>query len=139
MTLYRYGGIAWLWRAFIACGLLVGATLLVSVGRSAPIVAAALALPLVAPAVFFGLTVAVRIDADDSSLRVATLLGWRRHIARSRVSRARVYDTAEGYAGSFHAPRAWVSIRGALPVYVDLLGDTPHRSALDAALRLPRR
>ncbi|MEZ4425838.1 MAG: hypothetical protein R3E98_20755 [Gemmatimonadota bacterium] len=137
-TLYRYGALAWVWRAFLLGGL-GGVVLLVGLalrsGASWPLgVAVPLALPLVLAGV-----VAVRIDRqEDGRLAVTTLSGWRRRIARERLGRPRVRRSAQGTLTRFDAPRAWIPVRGGLPLYVDLLADIPDRTALRDALRLPR-
>ncbi len=72
-----------------------------------------------APALFFGMTLAVRVDCmGEDDLRVSTLLFWRRQICRRELAYQDEY-------GIIYAPRVWVSVRGRLPIYFDLLGKFP--------------
>ena len=127
MTLYRYGPIAWFWRAIIALGLLAGMAC-IAAGVVVP------AIPIVVPALFFGLVVVVRVDRIGDALDVRTLL-WRRYVPRARLGSARRREYAQSEAGPIHAPRLWVPVRGGLPLYFDLLASIPDRGAFEAALR----
>ncbi|MBL8987214.1 MAG: hypothetical protein JNJ80_13150 [Gemmatimonadetes bacterium] len=93
-------------------------------------------LPLWAPGLFFGLVVVVAIDRlDGDRISAESLLFWWRSLPRERLGPGKVYLYARGRVGRrWYAPRAWVRVRGSLPLYVDLLGQIPNRKALAAAL-----
>lgn len=136
MTLYRYGWTAWIWRPLL---LLIGGGLL-----QAPFMlegslgAALLALTLLAPALYFGLTVAVKIERQPGDhLRVCTLIGWRRRIHRESLGEPRLRLKYQTRQGALPAPAVWVPVRGGLPFHVDLLGEIPDRDALRQVLRIP--
>jgi hypothetical protein len=138
-VIYRYGPIAWVWRVLIAFAFASGALLLfLGVrfgGWSLPLIA----LPLVAPAAFFGFALAVRIDrVGDTHLRVQNLLFWPRRIAVDVLGSPKVRRVYHGRHGPMRAPAAWIPVRGRLPVYVDLLGDIADRQAFIDVLHVPK-
>ena len=135
MTLYEYGPAAWLWRLAIAVFLTL-ASVFLFVGLFNPFLLLG-ALALIAPAIFFGLTVVVRCDRwEEDGLDVRTLLFVRRRIPRDRLGVPRVRRTYQSLHGNLSAPRVWVPVRGELPIYFDLLGRMPDRQALLAALKI---
>jgi hypothetical protein len=151
--LYRYGALAWVWRAMGAGALLAAVACVGFVVRTGELWFLVLALPLVLPVVVLFPMVATRIELDSGTtppsetggpasqagahLSVATLAGFTRRIARSEVKGYRFRDTAASEAGDVHAPRAWVLVRGGWPIYVDLFADIPDKKAFGAALGLP--
>jgi len=136
MVLYRYGAMAWVWRVLIGLGLAAGAFLTAAGVRLGSPVLILVGLPLWAPGLFFGLVVVVAIDRlDGHRISAESLLFWRRVLPRERLGPGKVFLYARGRVGRrWYAPRAWVGVRGRLPVYVDLLGQVPDRKALAAAL-----
>lgn len=139
-TLYRYGPLAWLWRVLGALGLGAGAFCLVAAVRSGAPELAAVALPLALPVVALFPLVATSIaleparDGAQPTLRVATLAGWRRRIPVARLAGMRRRSTAYSEGAAVHAPRAWILVRGGLPVYVDLLARIPDPRRFAAVL-----
>lgn len=138
MTIYRYGRAAWVWRVLIAFGLVTGGILTAVAVRDRALSPLLVALPLLAPSLYFGHVMAVRIDIDGAVLRVWTLFFWRRAITLDRIRPAPVRTHAQGYAGPIYAPRAFVPVRGGLAIYVDLLATIPDTRRFHDALRLPR-
>lgn len=136
MVLYRYGAMAWVWRVLIGLGLAAGAFLTAAGVRLGSPVLILVGLPLWVPGLFFGLVVVVAIDRlDGDRISAQSLLFWRRTLPRERLGPGKVYLYARGRVGRrWYAPRAWVGVRGSLPIYVDLLGQVPDRRALAAAL-----
>jgi hypothetical protein len=133
-TIYRYGLLAWLWRGMIALLLAAVGGLLLADGIRAIIYAVI----LLAPALFFGLTVATRVDRiGDGQVCVWTLIFWRRRIPHKKFGTSKMRRVYRGKAASLQAPAAWVTVRGSLPVYLDLLGDIPDRPLLNSTFRLP--
>jgi hypothetical protein len=137
VTLYRYGIIAWVWRVVIL-GALLGGGAAIAIG--AQLMSGALVAfgsVLVAPALFFGAVLAVDVQLESpDSLRVQTLIFWRRRVSRPDLGAPRVKTTAAGTTGPIHAPRAWIPVRGTLPIYFDLLGTIPDRRAFGAMFGL---
>ena len=138
MTIYQYGWAAWVWRVLIAFGLAAGGALVAVALRDRALESLLTALPLLAPSLYFGYVLAVRIDVDGPVLRVWTLIFWRRTIALERIRPGRVSTHAQGYSGPIHAPRAFVPVRRGLAIYVDLLATIPDKRRFHDALRLPR-
>lgn len=137
-TVYRYGRAAWVWRGLIGLAVAL-AVPLVAVGlRDGVATTLLVALPLLAPSVFFAGVLAVRIDEVGDHLHVQTLGGWTRRLPARDVGPGRVRDVAQGDAGPIAAPRAFVRVRGGLPIYVDLLAEIPDRPRLVRLLRLGR-
>lgn len=139
-SIYRYGAIAWIWRILLA-GALCGAAGLLGLGIhfGTPIFFL-LALILAGPSLFFGGAVATQIDlTDDGRLRVETLIFWRRHLTSEQIGRTRLRKRYETETGSIYAPAVWVRVRGGWPIYLDLLGHIPDRSALAKTFRVPLR
>lgn len=138
MTIYRYGPLAWFWRVLIAVALIIGATSLLFGVRLGEPLMLVVAIVLLAPGLFFGAVVAVRVDRlDDGQVRVWTLLFWRRHAHPKQLVAARLRESYEGRSGPMYAPRLWVRVRGRLPIYLDLLATIPDRRAFAAVFRVP--
>jgi len=125
-TIYRYGWLAWIWRVGISL-FLIGGTFFLVVGQNAPWLLLGAA-ALLGPSLFFGAVVAVQADRqEDGELRIWTLLFWRRRIRPEQLGRSRLRNLYHGDHTQFYAPRLWVSVRGQMPVYFDLLGEIPNR------------
>lgn len=139
LLLYRYGPVAWVWRALGALALGGGALLGVAALRLGEWWLVALALPLVVPVLVLFPMVAVRIELRDAVLDVATLACVRRRVPRDRIAGHSYRETAAGELTDLYAPRVWVRVRGGLPIHVDLMGRVPDPAALAAALGLPRK
>ncbi len=130
MTLYKYGVLAWLWRLFIGAGVVLAVGFLTAFVASWNLWPLVGALALAAPTIFFGTVLVVRADRiNDDTLRVETLLFFRRRIAVGRLGAPSVRRKYQDEAGEFNAPRVWVPVKGALPLYFDLLGQIPERQA----------
>lgn len=129
VPLYRYGALAWVWRALIALALTGGGALLAFAVhfRSAGFVA--MALPLLAPALFFGWVLATSIERRGEHLRVGTLLFAVRRIPLDRLGRPTLRLRATAVTHQVDAPRIWVPVRGRLPLYIDLLARVPDPAA----------
>lgn len=128
-TIYRYGALAWFWRALILLGIGGGAALIGFAVhfRSAAFVAAAL--PLLFPALFCGWVVATSVRLDGDRIHVGTLLMIRRTLPLSALGRPRVRLLATAVTTQIDAPRAWVPVQRRLPVYLDLFAGIPDRRA----------
>ncbi|MFY2763693.1 hypothetical protein [Arenimonas sp. MALMAid1274] len=138
MDLYRYGWVAWLWRAFAGAGVLAGLGLMVLAWRQGAWSLAAIGGVLALPGIVLGPMVAVRIRRLDSShIEVRTLAFWQRRIAIAHLGPARLRTHAQGTVQAVHAPRLWVPVQGGLPIHIDLLGQIPDREAFRALLSLP--
>lgn len=138
-TLYRYGPLAWVWRVLIAFFLLGGFGSLAGVVRTGELWLVVSALVLLAPALFFGFVVAVRVDhAGEDTIIVRTLLFWSRRIRQDELRSSRVRERYEGEFGPIHAPRSWVPVKGSLPIYLDLLAHIPDQRAFDNTFDLRR-
>lgn len=131
---YRYGALAWVWRAMIAVALVLtgGALMLdMTLGAWGMIY---VALPMFVPAVIGGWVTVTRIEVpagEDKVLEVRNLFGIRRRIERRRLRGAWKRDTVYGtYGQSLPAPRLWVWVRGGMPLYLDLLAPLVDRTAL---------
>jgi hypothetical protein len=137
MTLYRYGWMAWVWRPLLL--LFIGGGMVnLPLVLEGELGAAVLAAILLAPALFFGLAVATRIDQQAAGeLRVWTLIGWRRRLKSERLGVPTLRLRYQTRQGAIAAPAVWVPVRGGLPVYVDLLGEIPDRRALQQTLQIP--
>lgn len=120
VPLYRYGPVIWVWRGLLA--LVAFGSLAVVVATSSAWQAWLLAGPLLLPGAFFGFVVASRIDLLGDRLRVVTLCGLRRNLARDRLGVPVLWVRAYSNGRPMHAPRWWVPVRGGLPLHVDLLG-----------------
>ena len=93
-----------------------------------------IAVVLLAPALFFGTVVAVRVDRlGDDQVRVWTLLFWRRRLSRSDIGPSRE-SRAGGESGG---AGLWVRVQRGLPIYFDLLATIPDPQAFAATFRLP--
>lgn len=139
LLLYRYGPVAWVWRALGVLALGGGALLGAVALRHGEWWLVALALPLVAPVIVLFPMVAVRIALRDAVLEVDTLACVRRRVPRERIAGHSYRETAAGEFTTLHAPRVWVRVKGGLPIHVDLMGTIPERGALAAALGLPAK
>jgi hypothetical protein len=139
MTMFRYGPVAWFWRLLIGIALVGGTTAVVAAVRQHAPSLLLFALPLLLPALFFGAVVVTRIDAlDNGDVAVGTLLFPRRTIQRTRLGVPRVKQRVQSDAGgSMYAPRAWIPVSGALPLYLDLLAEIPDRRVFAEFWRVP--
>jgi hypothetical protein len=137
VLLYRYGPLAWVWRALIAFGFGLGT--MASLGAVLmlnPLLLVA-AVALIGPALFFGLVLVVNAERlEDGSLLVSTLLFVRRTIRPDRLGRPTVRVLYRTLYADLSAPRVWVPVRGGLPLYFDLLGTLPNRQKLLSTLGL---
>jgi len=130
MMLYRYGALAWVWRAFIAFGLLLASGFLFTGLASWSLLLSVGGLALVAPALFFGTVLVVQADKiADKTLEIRTLLFFRRRIELVRLGSPVIRRKYRDAVMDFDAPRAWVPVKGSLPLYFDLLGQIPDRQA----------
>jgi hypothetical protein len=136
MTIYRYGGIAWIWRSLGGVALAGGVLLVVLAIRFADWTFVAMAAPLLVPVFALGWMVATRVDAEDDHIRVWTLGFARRRIARSALGRPHLRLTAGGTFEQIPAPRIWVPVRGGLPVYFDLLAEIPDLGTFERVVPL---
>lgn len=137
MTLYRYGPIAWVWRVVLLIAIAAGVASVVLGVRLGSFALGLSGAILLAPSLFFGAVLAVQVDrVDGGVLQVQTLMFWRRRVAVTRLGAPRLRQTAEGDAGSFYAPRAWIPVRGSVPIYIDLLGRIADRRAFGAVFGL---
>ena len=137
-TLYRYGALAWIWRVLIAAALAGGGGLALLAVRFADPGLLLIALPLVAPALFFGAVLVVQVDRrSDTSLHVQTLIFWRRRLDSTRLGTPRLRQMAQAEFGAIHAPRVWIPVRGALPLYIDLLGTIADRRTFSTTFGIP--
>lgn len=136
MTLYRYGVLAWFWRLLIALALIAGGALLVFAVQFRSAAFVAMALPLLAPALFFGWVLATSIERRGEHLRVSTLLPGVRRIPLDRLGRPRLRLRATAVTHQIDAPRIWVPVRGRLPLYIDLLAGIPDPAAFRAVFPL---
>lgn len=138
VTIYRYGLLAWFWRVLIAVFFVIGGPGLLFGARNGSLLLVFGAMALLAPALFFGTVLAVRVDRlDDGQLRVWTLLFWRRHIPPGQLGLSRLRESYEGEYGPMYAPRLWVRVRRRLPIYLDLLATIPDRRAFAEVFRVP--
>jgi len=139
MTMFRYGPVAWLWRLLLAAALAGGTAVAGAAVRQQAPSLLFVALPLLLPALFFGIVVVTRIDAlANGDVAVGTLLLPRRTIRRSRLGVPRVKERVQSdTGGSMYAPRAWIPVSGALPLYLDLLAEIPDRRAFADYWRIP--
>ncbi len=136
--LYHYGALAWVWRLLLALFLVGGVGSLLLGAREREPGLFCVAAVFLAPALFFGMTLAVRVDCiGEDDLRVSTLLFWRRQICRRELGPARSRKTYQDEYGIIYAPRVWVSVRGRLPIYFDLLGKIPDRRGFTATFGVP--
>ena len=137
-VLYRYGFMAWFWRLLILLGVGGGGLALWFGLRAGHIALIAMGLVLLTPSLFFGLVVAVRIDLPvPDTVRVVTLLFWRRHLVRDSLHAPRVREWYHAEYGRMYAPRVWVRVPNSLPVYIDLLGSIPDRRTFLSIFHLP--
>jgi hypothetical protein len=137
VTIYRYGLLAWLWRTLMAGFLIGGVICLVFGTRTGQPALLFMAIVLLAPALFFGAVVAVRVDRlDDGEVRVWTLLFWRRRLSPEQIGPPRQGSSGWGDSGP---PGLWVPVRRGLPIYFDPLADIPDQNAFAATVRLPRK
>lgn len=135
--LYYYGPAAWFWRALMLLFAGLAAVFLVAGVLALEPLALLGAAALFGPVVFFGTVVVVRAHRlDDGSLDIETLLFVHRRITSSRIGVPRVRVNYENLPSNLRAPRVWVPVKGALPIYFDLLGNIPDRQAFLAAVNL---
>jgi hypothetical protein len=130
VILYEYGPLAWVWRALILVAVAAGVFSIWNGVRLDSLSLGFSGAAVLVPALYFGTVLAAQLEReDDSVLRVHTLFFWTRRIALKRLGSVRYRQTAEGDAGSFYAPRVWIPVRSALPIYIDLLGRIADRRA----------
>lgn len=138
MTIYRYGGLAWLWRILGLGAAAAGVFLLAAALRFDSWTFVAMALPLLAPPALLGPMVATRVDRVGDELTVRTLAFVTRTIPREALGPPRLRRKATALVTQVHAPRLWVPVRGGPPIYLDLLAEIPDLEAFRAAFPLPR-
>ena len=137
MLLYRYGGLAWVWRGLIAFGLFLASGFLITGLASWSLWLFVGGLALIAPSLFFGAVLVVQADKTaGETLEIRTLLFFRRRIELSRLGAPVVRRKYHDAVLDFDAPRAWVPVKGSLPLYFDLLGQIPDRQAFMKAVGL---
>lgn len=135
--LYSYGPASWFWRVLMVLFVLLAGGFMLAGGLALEPLALLGAAVLLGPVIFFGTVVVVRARrVDDGSLDVETLLFVRRRIAANRIGVPRVRVNYENLPSNLTAPRVWVPVKGALPIYFDLLGKIPDRQAFLDALNL---
>jgi hypothetical protein len=138
MTIYQYGPVAWAWRALIAIAMPVGLASLMVGFQRAELLLIVSALAMLAPGLFFGMVLAVRVDRlSDERLDVRTLLFLRRRIDHARLRTPRYRETYEADTGPMLAPRLWVPVTGSMPIYLDLLAHIPDRKAFATTFGVP--
>lgn len=151
--LYRYGVVAWVWRALGAAAVVGGGALVAVALAEGTLVPALVALPLLAPVFVLFPMVATRITLvdtgaatrpageasarEDVELCVLTLAGYTRRIRHDRFEGHTLKSFAEGDVSRIYSPRAWLKVRGAWPVYVDLLAHIPDKRRFAATFGLP--
>lgn len=136
--LYAYGPVAWVWRVLGAVALVGAAALVAVAARQGDGLLAAIALPIAAPVLALFPMVAARIVRRGGALEVETLSFVRRRVMRERIAGHVYRATAAGELAQLPAPRAWIRVRGGLPIHVDLMGRIPDPAALAEALGVPR-
>jgi len=145
VNIYKYGTLAWVWRGFIAMGVILAAIFLAASVASWSLWPFVGAVALAAPSLFFGLVVVVRADLiDGQTVLIRTLVFYPRRIALDRLGPSRIRRTYVSDSVEFDAPRVWVPVKGGLPLYFDLLGQIPDRQAFLKAIgqtgtKWPRR
>ncbi len=139
-VIYRCGPVAWLWRVFCIVGIMGGLLMAVPVVRGEDPRLLAIGAPLFLPALFFGLVMGARIECtDDGALWVTSLLFVTRSLVRSDLRRPWVRLYAYTRFNRVYAPRAWIPVRGGLPIYLDLRGEILDRRVLANVFGLPAR
>jgi len=139
LTLYRYGWIAWVWRALAVVGFVASVFFVLLAIRFGDPLFLAMAAPLGIPSILLPWMLAVRIDtAASDEIVVTNLFFVGRRIRRQSLGRPRVRRTAQGAVGHIAAPRAWIPVRRGLPIYVDLYADIADPPAFRSLFRLPR-
>jgi hypothetical protein len=140
MTIYRYGWIAWVWRVLALSGI-GGAGLFLGLAvRSGPWWLALAGVVLGTPAVVLPWLVAARIDRrSEEEIVVTNLFFFPRRIERPRIGHPRLRRTAHGSLPTVAAPRAWIPVRGGLPVYLDLYATIPEPAAFRSFFDIPRK
>lgn len=99
----------------------------------------AMALPLGLPSIALPWALATQIERTSNDEVVVTNLFFvRRRIRRETLGKPRVRLTAQGALMHISAPRAWIPVRRAWPVYVDLYADIPDPAAFRSFFKLPR-
>jgi len=139
VTIYRYGWMAWFWRVLIAIALAGSAFFVFLAIRLGDWWFVAMALPLGIPSILLPWALATRIDrVTHEEIVVTNLFFMRRRVRRDSLGRPRVRQTAQGALTHIAAPRAWIPVRRAWPIYVDLYADIPDPAAFRTFFRLPR-
>lgn len=138
ITIYRYGPLAWIWRLFIAAFLAGGCLNLSLALRLGEIWLLVGAVALLAPALFFGIVLAVRVDrVGRDGLHVRTLLFSSRRLRMGDLGRTKVRRQYHDEYGTIDAPRLWIPVRRSVPIYLDLLGQIPSHIAFAVTFGLP--
>ena len=137
ITIYRYGLLAWVWRFFLA-GFLAGGSATFALGfRSGEIWLFVCGLALLAPALFFGTVLAVRVDrVGRDGLHVQTLLFFWRRLRIYELGRMNLRREYQDEHRIIDAPRLWISVRRSVPIYLDLLGQIPSGMAFAATFNV---
>lgn len=130
MMLYKYGAMSWVWRGLIAFGLILASGFLITGLASWSFWLFVGGLAMIAPSLFFGTVLVVQAEKTaDETLEIRTLLFFRRRIELVRLGAPVVRRKYHDAVLDFDAPRAWVPVKGSLPLYFDLLGQIPDRQA----------
>lgn len=141
--IYRYGPLAWFWRALVCAALVASTGLLYFAVSLADVSLALVALPLAGPALVIPWMVAVRVErTGEEEIVVTNLLGFRRRLTRDALGAARIRRVAHGAVPTVQGPRAWVPVRSGLPLFLDLYGTVADPGAFRfffGISRLPRR
>lgn len=133
ITIYRYGPAAWVWRLFIVFFLAGGCLNLALAVRPGGLPLFVGAFALLAPALFFGTVLAVRVDrVGRDRLYIRTLLFFWRRLRLDELGRTKVRREYHDEHGVIDAPRVWIPVRRSVPIYLDLLGHIPGRMAFAA-------
>ena len=138
-VLYRYGPAAWVWRLMILFFCAIGAVPVVLV-RDVDFGGIVTAAIMFGPSLFFGFVVAVRVDrVGEETVRVVTLIFWRRRIRREELGSSTLRREYIDDDMIIDAPRLWVPVKHALPIYIDLMGDIPDKQTFAEFFVAPPR
>ena len=138
VEIYRYGPVAWVWRVMAGAGLFAAGALLWLAWRGASLAPLFMAIPLALPGLVLAPMVAVKIRLlEDGRVEIHTLAFWRRRLDPSRLGKVHHKTHAQAYVQRVSAPRIWVSVRGGLPIHVDLCGTIPQRETFRRLFDIP--
>ena len=138
VTLYRYGLLGGLWRLLAVFGFLGGGLMLWFTSMTGSLWYVVASAALAGPSLFFPLVLADRIELDGDTLVVRNLFYVTRRIGRDEFEQPRIKRSAQSLGQMVPAPRAWLRVRGRLPVYLDLWADIPDPQRFKKALKLGR-